>query len=368
LLSDSKPLPDLASFDDGILSEIWGREQKAVKFLSKDSSVKARIVPVGDMDYVFLYRELSRYADKPLTLGVYFEHAIESTEQVVRLYRMVYFGIAILVVSMIAALLVAHAIGRPIVRLSDAAEDIRAGNLDRFEALPRTPIRELTQASLSFNGMVVGLQERNLVRGLLGKYVPEGIVKKLIVKKGALEPLSTEATVLFSDIAGFTAISEKISPREMVDMLNEYFTVLADILEAHSGVIAQFQGDGLLAMFNAPVADPEHAANAVRSAMEIQTAVRGRLFAGHQLSCRVGLATGEVVVGSVGASDRLSYTVYGDTVNLASRLEQMNKQCGTAILLPERTEELAGDFPFERIGEVEVRGKAQPVTVYTVAV
>jgi class 3 adenylate cyclase len=97
----------------------------------------------------------------------------------------------------------------------------------------------------------------------------------------------------------------------------------------------------------------------------MQRAINSRTFAGHTLSSRIGITTGEVVAGSVGTSGRLSYTIYGDTVNLASRLEQMNKQFGTKTLLSQDTVTLAGDFPFERIGEVEVRGKAEPVTVYT---
>ena len=98
----------------------------------------------------------------------------------------------------------------------------------------------------------------------------------------------------------------------------------------------------------------------------MQRAIAARTFAGHALASRIGITTGDVVAGSVGTSGRLSYTIYGDTVNLASRLEQMNKQFGTAILVSQNTVAHAGDIPFERIGEVEVRGKAEPVTVYTV--
>jgi class 3 adenylate cyclase len=259
-----------------------------------------------------------------------------------------------------------RAIGRPILRLSDAAKKIQRGDLGLFEPLPRTAFREITDASLSFNAMVEGLKERNLVRGLLGKYVPEDVAKNLIKDRGVIEPISAEATIMFTDIAGFTTLSESITPEAMVDMLNEYFTVMAGILEDHGGVIAQFQGDGLLAMFNVPVADPDHAAEAVRSALEIQRAVGARPFAGHALTCRIGLATGEVVAGSVGASDRLTFTVYGDTVNLASRLEQMNKEHGTQVMVHERTAELAGAFPFRSIGMVTVRGRVEPVTVFTV--
>jgi len=365
--SDAEPLPALATFEDGVLRGIWSPDRTPLEFIHPDTGIQGGTITVSDHPYVFLYRELSRYADKPLILGIYFDRdLIGETVQITRLRRVLYAGTAIIVLSVIAALLVGRAIGQPILRLSDAAETIKGGDLDRFEPLPRTAFREITDASLSFNAMVEGLKERNLVRGLLGKYVPEDVAKNLIKDRGMIEPISAEATIMFTDIAGFTTISESITPVEMVDMLNDYFTVLAQILEDHGGVIAQFQGDGLIAMFNVPVADPDHAAEAVRSALEIQKAVGARPFAGHALSCRVGLATGEVVAGSVGASDRLTFTVYGDTVNLASRLEQMNKEHGTRILVHERTAELAGDFPFESIGIVTVRGKVEPVTVFTV--
>jgi class 3 adenylate cyclase len=365
--SDQQPLPPLAAFSDGVVGQIWASEQSALSYVRPDSAVKARTIEVDGHDYVFLYREFRRYADKPLIVGVYFSgDVVTETDQVARLRRIAFAGGAILVLSLIAAVMAGRAIGRPILRLSDAAKKIQRGDLGLFEPLPRTAFREITDASLSFNGMVEGLRERNLVRGLLGKYVPEDVAKNLIKDRGVIEPISAEATIMFTDIAGFTTLSEAITPEAMVDMLNEYFTVMAGILEDHGGVIAQFQGDGLLAMFNVPVADPDHAAEAVRSALEIQRAVGARPFAGHALTCRIGLATGEVVAGSVGASDRLTFTVYGDTVNLASRLEQMNKEHGTQIMVHERTAELAGAFPFRSMGVVTVRGRVEPVTVYTV--
>ncbi len=367
--SHARPLPPLATFRDDVVDEIWAPERTSLEFVRPGATIQGGNVTVDGKEYVFLHRELRDYADKPLTIGVYFSSdLVTETEQVVRLKNMAYAGITILILSLIAALFVSRSIGSPILRLSTAAKQIRRGDLDRFEPLPRTAYREITDASLSFNAMVEGLKERNLVRGLLGKYVPEEVAKDLIKDRGAVEPISTEATVMFTDIAGFTTISESITPEEMVDMLNDYFTVLAGILEEHGGVIAQFQGDGLLAMFNVPVADPRHATHAVRSALEIQQAVRARSFAGHQLNCRIGLATGEVVAGSVGATDRLTFTVYGDTVNLASRLEQMNKDLGTRILVDQRTADLAGEFPFESMGEMAVRGRAEPETVYTVKV
>jgi class 3 adenylate cyclase len=365
--SDAQPLPALAAFEDQLLQNIWSGQRRPFEYIRPKSSIRGGTVDVGAHAYSFLYRELDRYADAPLTLGVYFDAAlVDETEQVKRLRRLFYVGFGVLMLSVVAALLGGQAIAKPVLRLSDAARRIKSGELEQFQPLPRTVFREITDASMSFNAMVEGLKERNLVRGLLGKYIPEDVAKNLIKDRGAIAPVVTEATVMFTDIGGFTTIAEALAPERTVAMLNEYFTVLASILEDHGGVIAQFQGDGLLAMFNVPIADSDHAAQAIRSALAIQEALRERLFAGRALSCRIGLATGEVMAGSVGARDRLTFTVYGDTVNLASRLEQMNKRFGTRILMHRRTAELAGDLPLESMGDVHVRGRAGPVTVFTV--
>lgn len=204
----------------------------------------------------------------------------------------------------------------------------------------------------------------------LSRFVPEDVVRQATTSE---RPLTAgdgevrEATILFTDIEGFTSVSEKLTPRALIEMLNEYFAVVSDPITRFGGVINQFQGDAILATFNMPDALPDHAANAVRAALGIQAALANRLFGdGTRLHARVGINTGIVVGGLVGTGKRLGYTVHGDEVNLAARIEQLNKEHATRILVSQRTRELAGpeQFPFERIGEVSVRGRLSPVVVY----
>jgi len=151
--------------------------------------------------------------------------------------------------------------------------------------------------------------------------------------------------------------------------LNDYFAVVTTPIIEHGGVINQFQGDAILATFNLPEALPDHAAKALRAALSIQAALRDRHFgAGVDLRSRVGINSGEIVGGLVGTGDRLGYTVHGDEVNLAARLEQMNKDYGTRIIVSERTRELAGPsaFRFKQLGSTSVRGRKTPVVIYTV--
>lgn len=209
-------------------------------------------------------------------------------------------------------------------------------------------------------------QEREFIHETFGKFVSRNVASAVLEGRGVIRPEVREATILFTDVEGFTAVSEKLRPEQVIAMLNEYFPLAAKPIRRYGGVITQFQGDGMLASFNLPVADPDHAANAVRAAQAMQDALKSRRFAGGvALNTRIGINTGVVVGGTVGDGDRLGYTVHGDEVNLAARLEQLNKEYGTRVLVSEHTAELAGPgFNFEKIGPVAVRGRAAPVIVY----
>jgi adenylate cyclase len=175
-----------------------------------------------------------------------------------------------------------------------------------------------------------------------------------------------EATVLFTDIEGFSTLAEKVSPERLVMLLNEYFEAISGAVERHGGVITQFQGDAMLITFNTVRDDPDHAAKAVRTALEIQELTRERLFGGAvRMRTRCGINTGRIVAGAVGSAERLLYTVHGDEVNIAARLEQLNKKYGTYLLASESAVRAAGgEFPFRLVDEIAVRGRAAPTRVY----
>ena len=209
------------------------------------------------------------------------------------------------------------------------------------------------------------LIEREKVRSLFGKYIPEKIAEKVLQEEGRLQPQTTEATIFFVDLAGFTAMSEKLNPQEIVEVLNEYFSEIVTIIEQNNGVVTQFQGDAVLAIFNVPIEDDLHSLNAVNTAREIIKVVEEKTFCGRNLSCRIGITTGNVVAGNVGARDRLNYTVHGDIVNLAARLEQLNKEFKTDVLIAASTVAKIKDIKFKEIGTISVRGKEENVSVFT---
>ena len=194
------------------------------------------------------------------------------------------------------------------------------------------------------------------------------IAAALVAKRGQLEPILTTATIFYTDIANFTRIAEGMAPARLVQMLNEYFSAVIQPISRYGGVVNQFQGDAMLVTFNVPLDDPEHADHAVAAAMEMLDVVAGRTFADVELQVRVGINTGEVIAGPVGSGDRVSYTVYGDAVNSAARLEQLCKEFGVPALVSEATvERLKQSYPLKAIGEVPIRGKARALNVYKLA-
>ncbi|MCP4430163.1 MAG: adenylate/guanylate cyclase domain-containing protein [Gammaproteobacteria bacterium] len=227
----------------------------------------------------------------------------------------------------------------------------------------------LTRArNLLIESVIEGSHARDLSR-----FVPNEIAQRVkSSEEGATRGKGevNMTTILFTDIEGFTAISERLSPVELIDALNDYFTTIARPIEKYGGVITQFQGDAVLATFNAPKPDPNHACNALKAAIDIQEILKGKTF-GQDLAfnTRVGINSGMVVGGLVGSGDRVNYTVHGNNVNLAARLEALNKDYGTRIIVSDNTIELLSDndFPLKALGEVSVRGLAKPISIYTIA-
>src|SRR5262245_296686 len=187
-----------------------------------------------------------------------------------------------------------------------------------------------------------------------------------------LRPRRRFVTVLFSDIRGFTTISERLQPEQVDEMLREYLTVMTEVVFRHGGTIDKYMGDGIMALYNAPREDREHALNAIRSALEFQEraipfSARWEAKLGVQIRCGVGINSGEAIVGSLGSKQRNEYTAIGDPVNLAARLESVTKDYGVPIIISESTFELVkGQFPTSELDTVTVKGKSQPVKIFGV--
>jgi len=210
-------------------------------------------------------------------------------------------------------------------------------------------------------------RDKAIVSQVFGQFVPETVVKSMIEDRGVLDPIEREATVLFVDLANFTRLTESRGPRGTVDILNAYFDTATEVISRHHGVVTQFQGDAILAVFNVPIENETHAQCALDAAVELLDKVRSNKFAGVQLTVRIGINSGPLIAGNVGGGNRQSYTVHGDTVNLAARLEALNKQYGTSLLVSGATKTLLEKDDLERIGETEIRGLSRPVGIYTLA-
>ena len=208
-------------------------------------------------------------------------------------------------------------------------------------------------------------EEQRALTDIFERYVPKTIADSLISDRGLLEPVEGTATVLFIDVAGFTPMTEVSGPRRVVGVLNAFFDRATGIINRHDGVVTQFIGDAIMASFNLPAEDPEHAAEAVGAALDIIDLVANETFDGERLEIRAGIATGPVIAGSVVGGGRQTYSLYGDTVNLSARLEALNKEYGTRLLIDAATVERLGDVSVREIGTITVRGFSEPTAVFT---
>lgn len=268
--------------------------------------------------------------------------------------------------GIIVALLISRRISRALVAL--AADASQIGNLD----LDGWTVRRSLISEINMLGRALS-SARGAIR-TFAVYVPRELVRQIVAsgQDAAGAAVKREVTVLFTDIRDFTTISERHSPEEVVEMLTAYFETMNVIVERHNGVIVQYLGDSIYAMWNAPAENPNHVDDGCRCTLELKAAIDDlnaeNARAGKpELVTRFGLHTGVAVVGSVGAKDRRQYTAMGDTVNVASRLEGMNKQFGTSILVSASVKQKAGDLPhiaFRALGAATAKGRHEQIEVF----
>lgn len=240
------------------------------------------------------------------------------------------------------------------------------------------PLAEPALASIAALAITIGYRfvladrdERFLRKSFAFYLAPEVI--ETMVASGKMPALGGEmrnVTMFFSDLSGFSSIAETMTPGELVTLMNEYLSAMTDIIEGHGGYVDKYIGDSIVAMFGAPADDPAHASNAVRAALKCHEKLaelnaNNPAFAGHGLSHRIGLNSGEAVVGNIGSRRRFNYTVMSDTVNVASRLEGANKYYGTAIMASETTMVQTGDtFAWRELDAIRVQGRGEAIKVF----
>jgi adenylate cyclase len=281
-------------------------------------------------------------------------------------------NVVALLISGVAGVIVARGVTRPVIELSQGVQRINKGDYGvRVSVKTRDELGDLASA---FNGMAVGLQERDKVRDLLGKSVSPEVARELMRSEIELGGESRNVTILFSDLRGFTAHSETQSPDDLVKELNAYFTEVTGAVEAAGGIVDKYIGDAVMAVFGAPVELSDHADRAVQAAMEILRAEKSlnrqrREMGLSPLRTGIGISTGDVVAGNVGSTSRYNYTVIGNEVNLASRLESLTKELrfDARIICSNSTRvALVNDYQLRDLGETEIRGKKGAIRIWAV--
>jgi adenylate cyclase len=219
-------------------------------------------------------------------------------------------------------------------------------------------------------------REKRKVRKLFGRYVSRDVYNELLAhpERAELGGARREMTVLFSDIRGFTTVTERGDPEEIVTQLNQYFSKMVEVVFRHQGTLDKFVGDMVMALFGAPLDDPDHAEHAVQAAIDMVRELgelnRAWAAAGMaQLDIGIGINSGDMIAGNIGSSSIMSYTVIGDNVNLGSRLESLNKEYKTRIIMSEATRSrLTGTYDTRPLGDVVVKGKSKPVAIFELQV
>ena len=274
--------------------------------------------------------------------------------------------------NLLLTIVISRFYSKPLLRLKDCAQNIANGNYDIRTGI--TTGDELGVLSDTFNDMAVSLQEKELMYDTFGKVVTPEIRNWLLQGNTNLGGETVCATVLFCDIRGFTTLSEQINPKQVVSLLNKYFSGMEQCIVKHNGIINKYIGDAIMAIFGVPLANENQALDAYKCCLDMRkklTELNKELEAENLPSIKfgIGLHTGNVLAGNIGSNSRMEYTVIGDTVNVASRIESLCKEYNCDLLLSETTVEKINNsgeaFPqLKSIGETQIRGRKTAISIY----
>lgn len=364
------PLPTIDDVPEPAFRLLRGQGERADHLLRNAPTItNAR----ADDDFIIITRDVSRYGAIPWTVGLKFR-TDEVSGEVERLQSITIAGLIILLIAVAVGYLFARLLSEKIGQLANAAEAMSGLDMASVPPVPDSILSELSNAARAFNTMVGALRS-------FETYVPKSLVLRLMQQPDeAAHSTEREITILFTDIAGFSSLAEDLTAEQTASLLNTHFELLANCIEAEGGTVDKFIGDGLMAFWGAPEVVEDHAARALRAGAAIQEAIVAdnfqRTSSNRQpISVRVGIHTGPAIVGNIGSKNRINYTVVGDTVNVASRLEALSKdfdirdQC--AVLVSKETREQGeaalgekSGITFSEIGDHNLRGRTQNVTVY----
>lgn len=324
------------------------------------------IFPQANEHYVSLVVPLEKSSNRVL---VVLQRSLDMALAPTRRLSLVLAGLFALgiALSAVAAVVIARRVTQPVLTLVGGAHRVREGNFEQPVVVKQQD--ELGELANSFNTMMNGLAERDRVRDLLGKVVSMEIAEELLSKDIELGGEEREVTILFSDVRNFTSLCENRPPQEMLSILNDYLTRVSDVIESQGGVVDKFIGDAVMSLFGAPLTHADDAARAVRTATGMCSALEElndefRKKGRPELAIGIGINTAVVVAGNMGSQTRLNYTVIGDGVNLASRLEGLSKYYGVPVVVSKETRDAAPEFIYRELDLVCVKGKQKPVAIY----
>ena len=346
-------------FPEGGVTDVPGVPRLPVRVRLLVISLLLSVIPVGVLGVLAWNRARAALEAPPATADTIVSNLLVSV---------VFLAVAAIVVSVVISLFVSRSVAEPLGRLANAMAEVGRGDLTvRCPVVSNDEIGTVTEG---FNHMMQGLAEREFLRETFGKYVSQEIRDEILAGRVALEGQLREATILFADLRDFTPWVEASDPREVVRDLNAYFTEMETAIRNHGGLVLQYIGDEIEAVFGAPVTQPRHPEHAVRAALEM----RERLAAWNAARQRtgrpplrngIGVHTGVVLAGNIGSADRLSYALVGDPVNVASRIQGLTKELATDVLVSGTTRaRLNGGVALRALPSVRVKGRAAEIEVY----
>jgi adenylate cyclase len=331
-----------------------------------------RTVNAGGKSYVTVYRPLPLITPGYASIALQRSLAAELAPDRLLERFLRYLSLVLLAVAALLAVRIARNLSEPLRLLAAHTEVVARGDYSIRLKLNRED--EIGQLATSFNRMSEGLAERDQVRDLLDKNLSPEIAAQLMSGGGALVGEELEVTVLFVDLRNFTRLSESMPPREVLALLNRYFDRMSGIVEIYLGVVDKYMGDAIMALFGAPVTHPNHADSAILAALEMKSglarlnaelATEGRA----KLAFGIGINTSRIIAGNIGSSRRLNYSVLGDGVNVAARLQDLTRmsQYRADILVSAATLKAArGKYLVRPLGAAPVRGRDEPVEIFAV--
>lgn len=305
---------------------------------------------------------------------------IAASAVIAELSRLLWAGVAATVIAIVAGIgagwLIARWFTTPLEQIGTAVRRIGEGQLEtRLDSAVAERSDEFGTLASAVNDMGVALRERDLLKATVVRYMSHDLAEQILTNRElpTLKGARKQVTVLIVDIRNFTAMSAALAPEEIVAFLNQFFTRMIDAIFSHRGTLDKFLGDGCLAIFGAPLDDPEHDRMAVLAAQNMLAAAHelsADLEKKHGVPLRVGIGlhAGDAIVGNIGSEQRMEYTAIGETVNIASRIESLNKEFSTEFLASESVVRGAGaEFSFREIATVVPRGATSPLKIFTLA-